>query len=61
MPPDTTAKKRENRSRQVAVRLSVDEVNELQQMADSEERSLSAQVRFLIRRELQGRENTWSQ
>ena len=41
--------------------MSVDEVNELQQMADSEERSLSAQVRFLIRRELQGRENTWSQ
>jgi len=45
----------------LVIRFTDEELDRLQRIADAEERSLSAQVRFLLRQELQGRENGWSQ
>lgn len=58
-PIDTDGGKVEHKS--VYVRFSVEEAEQLQRMAVAEERSLAAQIRFLVKQELQGRENGWSQ
>lgn len=47
--------------RNVYVRLTVEEVDALRRMAKSEERTLSAQIRFLLKQDLQGKETAWSQ
>jgi len=43
----------------VYVRLSAEEVEALQRVARSEERTISAQIRYLVKQGLEGREDGW--
>lgn len=51
---------REDR-RVLSVWMPVKELEALQRMADAEERTLSGQVRFLLRQDIEEGENAWSQ
>ena len=53
--------RRKGETKVVGVRLPMVEFKALQRVADSEERSVSAQIRYLVKQGLEGRENSWSQ
>ena len=58
--PAEDTRMREDR-RVLSVWMPVKELEALQRMADAEERTLSGQVRFLLRQDIEEGENAWSQ
>lgn len=50
-----------NKERNVNVRIAEEDLRKIQELASSEERSVSGHIRWLIRKDLQEREMSWSQ
>lgn len=50
-----------NKEKVVNVRIAEDDLRKIQELASSEERSVSGHIRWLIRKDLQEREMSWSQ
>lgn len=50
-----------NKERNVNVRIAEEDLRKIQELASLEERSVSGHIRWLIRKDLQEREMSWTQ